>query len=34
MEYDDDGVFDDVDSAKDAMMSNFGEFQVDEKDAE
>jgi hypothetical protein len=34
MESDNDGVFDDVDSARAALMSNFGEFLVDEKDAE
>ena len=34
MEYDDDGVFDDVDSARDALMLNFGEFLVDEKNDE
>jgi hypothetical protein len=34
-EYDDDGVFDDIDSARDALMSNnYGEFLVDEKDEE
>jgi hypothetical protein len=31
---DDDGVFDDINSARDALMSNYGEFLVDEKDEE
>jgi hypothetical protein len=26
--------FDDIESARDALMSNFGEFLVDEKDAD
>ena len=30
LEYDDEGVFDDIDSARDALMSNYGEFLVDE----
>ena len=34
MEYDHVGVFDDIDSARAALMSDHGEFLVDEKDAE
>ena len=34
MEYDDVGVFDDIDSARDALIANFGEFLIDGKNAE
>jgi hypothetical protein len=31
LEYDNHGVFDDIDSARNALMSNFAEFLVDEE---
>jgi len=34
MEYDHVGVFDDIDSARAALMSDHGEFLVDEKNDE